>query len=67
MTANEPDPKREMIEQVPDRGILIIVSLYAAAFVVFGFLVDTPAAIARGLVAIVTSRDTLLTDYFGKT
>ncbi len=30
-----------------------------------GSLVDGPAAVARGLVAITTSRDTLLTDYFG--
>jgi Protein of unknown function (DUF1576) len=48
-----------------DSVILLVVALYAASFVVFGFLVDTPADIARGLVAITTSRDTLLTDYFG--
>jgi hypothetical protein len=52
-------------QQIPDNVILLVVASYAAAFVVFGFLVDTPAAIARGLVAITTSRDTLLTDYFG--
>src|SRR5512134_3258757 len=46
--------------QVSDRAILLIVAAYAAVFVAFG-----PAAVARGLVAIITSRDTLLTDYFG--
>src|SRR5512134_2650264 len=51
--------------QVSDRAILLIVAAYAAAFVVFGFLVDRPADIARGLISITTSRDTLLTDYFG--
>jgi len=51
--------------QVSDRVILLIVAAYGAAFVVFGVLVDGPDAVARGLVAITTSRDTLLTDYFG--
>jgi Protein of unknown function (DUF1576) len=51
--------------RVSDNVILLVVSAYAASFVVFGCIVDTPAAIARGLVAITTSRDTLLTDYFG--
>jgi hypothetical protein len=51
--------------QVSDRTILLIVAAYAAAFVAFGLAVDGPVAVARGLVAIITSRDTLLTDYFG--
>ena len=51
--------------QVSDRTILLIVAAYAASFVAFGLAVDGPAAVARGLVAITTSRDTLLTDYFG--
>jgi hypothetical protein len=49
----------------PDRTILLVVAAYAAAFVGFGLAVDGPAAVARGLAAILTSRDTLLTDYFG--
>jgi hypothetical protein len=65
MTAKEPDVKRGIIEQVPNSVILLVVASYAAAFVVFGFLVDDPGDIARGLVAITTTRDTLLTDYFG--
>jgi hypothetical protein len=51
--------------QLADRAILLIVALYAGLFVAFGLFLDTPAAIAQGLVAITTSRDTLLTDYFG--
>ena len=53
------------VEQVSDRVVLGTVAAVAAAFVVFGFLVDTPAGIARGLAAILTTRDALLTDYFG--
>jgi hypothetical protein len=51
--------------QLSDRAILLVVAAYAAAFVAFGVAVDGPAAVARGLAAITTSRDTLLTDYFG--
>jgi hypothetical protein len=50
---------------VSDRTILLIVAAYAAAFVAFGLAVDGPARVARGLAAIIVSRDTLLTDYFG--
>jgi hypothetical protein len=57
----EPRPVR----QIPDHLILLIVAGFAASFVLFGLLVDGPAAVARGLIAIITSRDTLLTDYFG--
>jgi len=53
------------VVQASDGAILGTVAAVAAAFVVFGFLVDTPGGIARGLVAILTTRDTLLTDYFG--
>jgi hypothetical protein len=51
--------------QVSDKAMLLVVAAYAAAFVAFGFLVDGPAAVAGGLVAILTTRDALLTDYFG--
>jgi hypothetical protein len=53
------------LARVSDRAILLIIAAYAAVFVAFGFAVDGPAAVARGLVAILMSRDTLLTDYFG--
>lgn len=48
-----------------ERNILRAVCAYAAAFVVFGFVVDGPAAVLRGLGEILTTRDALLTDYFG--
>ncbi len=48
-----------------DGLVLSIIALYAALFVAFGFVVDTPDKVIDGLIAITTSRDTLLTDYFG--
>jgi hypothetical protein len=57
-SSSEPAP-------LSDRSILLIVAAYAAAFVAFGLAVDGPAGVARGLAAIIVSRDTLLTDYFG--
>ena len=50
---------------VSENTILRVVAAFAACFVLFAFLDDGPAEILRGLVAICTSRDTLLTDYFG--
>lgn len=38
---------------------------YATAFVAFGLIVDGPYRVARGLFGIVTTRNALLTDYFG--
>lgn len=48
-----------------DGVALLIVCSYAAAFVAFGFLVDTPARIFQGLVAIATARGALISDYVG--
>ncbi|HQR21928.1 MAG TPA: DUF1576 domain-containing protein [Burkholderiaceae bacterium] len=58
-------PLRPSPAPVSDRTILALVAAYATAFVAFGLLVDGPAAVAQGLAAILTTRDTLLTDYFG--
>ncbi len=55
-----PEPSR-----LADHTILGIVAAYAAAFVAFGLLVDGPSAVVQGLTRIVTTRDALLTDYFG--
>lgn len=61
-----PSSRREAPRRnAEDNLILLIVAGYAAAFVAFGFAVDTPSEILQGLVAILTSGDTLLTDYFG--
>ena len=63
---SDEDPKRECDSpQTSDHVVLLIVSSYAAAFIAFGFLVDSPEKIVRGMINIVTTRDALLTDYFG--
>lgn len=51
--------------RISDRGILLIVAGYALAFIAFGLAVDGPIEVARGLVEILTTRDALITDYFG--
>jgi hypothetical protein len=63
MTAQNPpaDPPGTM----PERTILMIVAAYAAAFVLFGLMLQSPAVLLGGLAHIVTTRDALLTDYFG--
>ena len=53
------------VEPLPDRVVLRIVAAFAAAFILFGFFVDGPQQVLRGLFEIVTTRDALLTDYFG--
>ncbi len=53
------------VVSIPERTILLVVCAYAAAFVAFGLVVDGPAQVLRGLAEIVTTRDALLTDYFG--
>ena len=60
MTTEECEPRL-----ASDRVILGVVAAYAAAFVALGFVVQTPAGLLRGLGAILTTRDALLTDYFG--
>jgi hypothetical protein len=45
--------------------MLGLFALFAASFVVFGLLVSPWPEIARGLGAILFSRDTLITDYIG--
>ena len=49
----------------PERTILLIVGAYAALFVLFGLMLQPPAALLAGLADILTTRDALLTDYFG--
>jgi hypothetical protein len=53
------------LEPLPDRVILRTVGAFAAAFIVFGLFVDGPQTVLTGLLEIVTTRDALLTDYFG--
>ena len=60
-----PPPTAPDLRAVDDRFILRVVAAYAAVFVAFGVLLDGPAQVAHGLIEIVTTRDALLTDYFG--
>lgn len=50
-------------KSISDQGILFILSLYAMAFVLFGFWVESPNTIFQGLIEIITAQDALLTDY----
>ncbi|WP_310389428.1 DUF1576 domain-containing protein [Roseateles sp.] len=47
------------------RALLAILSLFPLALIGFAFAVDSPQQIASGLLQILTSRDTLITDYIG--
>jgi hypothetical protein len=53
------------VEALPDRVVLRIVAAFASSFILFGFIVDSPTQVLHGLLEIVTTRDALLTDYFG--
>ena len=48
-----------------NKQILLVVAAFALAFVVFGLSVDSPRQVWQGLLAILSSRDTLITDYIG--
>ena len=63
MNAGATDPMP--VVPVTERFILRVVAGYATAFVVFGLAVDGPSAVLHGLGEILTTRDALLTDYFG--
>ncbi len=61
------DPPAGTVQPLPcsNQRLLLIVALFPLAFVLIGFSLDSPQAIAQGLLAIVSSRDTLVTDYMG--
>ena len=48
-----------------NNGQFLILAAYAFSLILFGFLVNSPQEIALGLQKIVTSPDTLITDYIG--
>ena len=50
---------------ISDQGVLLIVAGYAVAFAVFGLAVSGPSESVQGLFEILTTRDALITDYFG--
>ena len=45
--------------------LLLIIALFPLAFLVAGLLIDPPSTVLRGLLSILTSRDTLITDCMG--
>jgi Protein of unknown function (DUF1576) len=51
--------------QLSNQRLLALMSAFALAFVATGFALDTPQAIGQGLLRILSSRDTLITDYMG--
>ena len=55
MTA--PGVTETTLAPLPDRVALRVVCVCAAPFVVFGFFVDGPERVLRGLLQIVTTRD----------
>jgi len=57
----------DAIEPVPcsRHKLLAIVALFPLAFIAFGLAVDSPQQVWHGLIAIQSSRDTLITDYIG--
>jgi hypothetical protein len=64
MTVPSPAPAPTSTD-AGDARTLLVVAGYAAAFLAFGLAVDGPAAVLDGLAKIFTTRDALLTDYFG--
>ena len=65
MIREDPPPGTVAALPCSNARLLAIVALFPLAFVLVGLMLDSPPAIARGLLAIVSSRDTLITDYMG--
>ena len=51
--------------KLSEQGKYLILALYACSLVIFGFLVDTPKEIFWGIQKVLTSPDTLISDYMG--
>ena len=67
LTMIREDPPAGTVQPLPcsNRRLLLIVALFPLAFVLFGLTLDSPRAISQGVLAIISSRDTLITDYMG--
>ena len=52
-------------KELSNNGQFLILAAYAFSLILFGFLVNSPQEIALGLQKIITSPDTLITDYIG--
>jgi hypothetical protein len=55
----------EQKKELSNNGKFLILAAYAFSLILFGFSVNTPQEIALGLQKIITSPDTLITDYIG--
>lgn len=58
-------PQVKTINPSLNNAKLLVSAFYVGALIIFGFLVDTPLEIIYGIQAIITSPDTLITDYMG--
>jgi len=58
-------PQVKHKKELSDNGKYLILALYACSLILFGFLVNTPTEIFWGIEKIITSPDTLITDYMG--
>jgi hypothetical protein len=52
-------------KELSNNGKFLILAAYAFSLILFGFSVNSPQEIALGLQKIITSPDTLITDYIG--
>jgi hypothetical protein len=52
-------------KELPNNGQFLILAAYAFSLILFAFWINTPQEIALGLQKIITSPDTLITDYIG--
>ena len=55
----------EQKKELSNNGKFLILAAYAFSLILFGFSVNSPQEIALGLQKIITSPDTLITDYIG--
>ncbi|MGK7944212.1 MAG: DUF1576 domain-containing protein [Microcystaceae cyanobacterium] len=52
-------------KKISEQGKFLILLIYALSLIGFGFYLNTPQEIIAGLLRIITSPDTLITDYMG--
>jgi hypothetical protein len=52
-------------KELSNNGQFLILAAYAFSLILFAFWINTPQEIALGLQKIITSPDTLITDYIG--
>jgi hypothetical protein len=58
-------PQVNHLKELSDNRRYVILACYIGSIIIFGFLVNPPWEVFSGIVKIVTSPDTLITDYMG--